>query len=156
MKPEISAPPGIAEITVSHTFDAPIDVVFKTWTDPRLIPQWWGPARVVNTVDYMEVRSGGMWRIVQREASGQQHAFHGVYHAVEAPRRIVSTFEYEGAPGQVSLDTATFEAQDGHTRYTGRSTFQSVADRDAMWAAGCEAGITETMQRFEALLRQRK
>lgn len=154
MKPKITAPEGRAEIIVSHTFDAPAEAVFKAWTDPMLIPKWWGPARLSTMVDRMEAFAGGSWRFVQRDPNGHVHAFHGVYHAVEVPRRIVSTFEYEGTPGHVLLETTTFEAAGAKTLYTGLSVFQALGDRDAMWAAGCEAGMAETIARMDELLHQ--
>ncbi len=156
MKPKITAPEGRAEIIVSHTFDAPAEAVFKAWTDPELISLWWGPARLATTVERMEVHPGGVWRFVQREANGRVHGFFGVYHAVEAPHRIVSTFEYEGTPGHVLLETAMFQAVGAKTLYTGQSVFQALGDRDAIWAAGCEAGMADTIARMDELLHQRK
>ncbi len=150
------AQPGSQEMHISHIFDAPIDLVFKTWIDPATIPQWWGPACLATTVEYMEAKTGGSYRIVQRAPDGKVHRFHGVYHSIEAPHRIVSTFEYEGAPGHVSLDTLTFEAQGTQTKYIGRTVFQSVSDRDAMLQAECESGVRETMERMDKLLQQRK
>ncbi len=150
----ITAPEGIQEISVSHVFDADPNAVFRTWTDPALIPRWWGPARYATVVDYMEARTGGMWRFVQRDANGKQHGFRGVYHRVEAPHCIISTFEYEAAPGHVWLEAATFSALGAKTKYAGLSVFQSLADRDAIWAAGCEQGVTETIARMDALLRE--
>ncbi|MEO8333304.1 MAG: SRPBCC family protein [Gallionella sp.] len=151
---QIIAQPDRQEIIITRTFDAPVELVFKTWTDPKSIQLWWGPAYLSTSVGRMEVRNGGKWRIVQRDSQGNEHAFHGVYHAVDAPHRIVSTFEYEGTPGHVSLDTFTFEAQGGKTRYTGQSVFQSVADRDGMLRAGCESGMMETMDRMAELLKR--
>ncbi len=148
----ITAEPGKQEIVITRTFDAPCELVFRAYTDPSAIPQWWGPRYLTTTVDRMEVRPGGFWRFSQRDAQGNEFAFHGVYHAVESPARIVSTFEFEGAPGHVSLETLTLEEQDGKTMMRSQSVFQSVEDRDAMLASGMEGGVTETYDRFEELL----
>ena len=102
----------------------------------------------------METRAGGSWRIVQRDPKGNVHSFHGVYHSVETPSRIVETFEYEGTPGHVVLDTVTFEALENQTMLTDLSVFQTVADRDAMVQSDCEQGVNETMRRMDALLAQ--
>ena len=155
-KMSLIAEPGKQELMITRVFDAPRELVFKAWTDPELIPHWWGPRRFTTTVEKMEVQPGGLWRFVQRNAAGNEYAFHGVYHAVEAPGRLVYTFEFEGMPGHVSLETGTFEdLGDGRTRMTGKSVFQSVAARDGMVQSGMEAGAAETMERFAALLARR-
>jgi uncharacterized protein YndB with AHSA1/START domain len=100
----------------------------------------------------MDLRPGGAWRFVQRDIDGSEYAFHGVYHEVLAPERVVSTFEFEGVPGHVVLDTVTFEDLGGKTRVTTRSMFQSVADRDAMVQSGMESGATESWERLAELL----
>ncbi len=65
------AEPGKQEIVITQVFDAPRERVFKTCTDPTLIPQWWGPRSLTTTVDAMDVRAGGIWRFVQRDAGRQ-------------------------------------------------------------------------------------
>jgi uncharacterized protein YndB with AHSA1/START domain len=100
----------------------------------------------------MEPRPGGKWRFVQRDPEGNVHAFHGVYHEIKAPERLVGTFEYEGVPGHVSLQTATYEDVGGKTKLTMHSVFQSLADRDGMVEAGMEAGARDMMDRIEELL----
>jgi len=143
---------GKQEIVGTRTFDAPRDLVFKTMTDPNLVPRWWGPRNHTTKVDEMEVRPGGRWRYVQHDTDGNEAAFHGVYHDVSAPERLVFTFEFEGVPGHVLLETVTLEEVDGKTRLTDQSVFQSVADRDGMVASGMESGATETMDRLEELV----
>ena len=133
---------GKQEIVGTRTFDAPRDLVFKTMTDPNLVPRWWGPRNHTTKVDEMEVRPGGRWRYVQHDTDGNEAAFHGVYHDVSAPERLVFTFEFEGVPGHVLLETVTLEEVDGKTRLTDQSVFQSVADRDGMVASGMESGAT--------------
>ena len=144
--------PGKQEIVMTRTFDAPRDLVFRTMTDPGLIPRWWGPRRLTTTVDEMEVRPGGKWRYVQHDPEGGEYSFHGVYHDITAPERLVFTFEYEGEPGHVLLETVTLEDVDGGTRLRDQSVFQSVADRDAMVRSGMEHGATETMDRLRELV----
>ena len=100
----------------------------------------------------MDLRPGGRWRYVQRDPQGNEHTFHGVYHDIAAPERLVFTFEYEGVPGHVVLETLTLEELDGKTRLTDQSVFQSVADRDGMVQSGMESGATEMMDRLEELL----
>ena len=152
-KLNLVAEPGKHEIRMSRDFDAPRELVFKAYTDPTLVPQWWGPKSVTTIVDKMEVRAGGIWRYVQRDADGNEYGFHGVYHSIVSPERVVSTFEFEGMPGHVLLDTLTLEEHDGKTRVIDSSVFQSVADRDGMLQSGMEAGATESWDRFAELLK---
>src|SRR3712207_1523912 len=100
-KTEFIAEPGKQTITMRRVFDAPRELVFKTYTDPQAIPHFWGPKNLTTIVDKMEVRAGGIWRFVQRDAEGNEFAFHGVYHDIVAPEWMVGTFEFEGMPGHV-------------------------------------------------------
>ncbi|GAA2000133.1 SRPBCC family protein [Nocardiopsis rhodophaea] len=152
-KTELIVEPGRHDIVVTRVFDAPRDVVYAAFTDPDLIPKWWGPAQYETTVDRAEVRPGGVWRYISRDEHGTEYAFKGVYHDLVAPERVVSTFEFEGVPGHVELDTATFEEIDGgKTKYTSVSVFQSVEDRDAMVASGMESGLRETLNRLAEIV----
>jgi uncharacterized protein YndB with AHSA1/START domain len=144
--------PGKQDIVIRRTFDAPREVVFKAITDPSLIPNWWGPSRYTTDVDVMEVRPGGRWRFINRTADGTEFGFHGVYHDVVAPERVTQTFEFEGAPGHVTLDTATLEEVDGKTTMVSTSVFQSAEDRDAMVSSGMEGGARETYDRLAEVI----
>jgi uncharacterized protein YndB with AHSA1/START domain len=96
--------------------------------------------------------TGGNWRYVQRDADGNAYAFRGVYHQVLSPERLVCTFEFEGMPGHVLLETVTFEEQDGKTKLTDQAVFQTLEDRDGMLRTGMEQGAAESMDRFAELL----
>jgi uncharacterized protein YndB with AHSA1/START domain len=144
--------PGKQEAVITLGFDAPRELVFRTFTDPNLIPQWWGPRYLTTRVDKMEVKKGGIWRFLQQDANGNQHAFNGVYHEINTPERIVYTFEFEGVPGHIALETVSFEERDGMTIMVDQMVFQSVEDRDGMAAAGMEEGGIESMERFDELL----
>lgn len=147
------AVPERQEVVITREYDATRERVFALLTDPDRIPQWWGPSYLTTTVDRMEPQHGGTWRFVQTAEDGAVHAFHGVYHEVSAPERLVQTFEYEGVPGHVSMETAVLtDLGDGRTRLTTTAVFQSLADRDAMVASGMETGARETWERFAALL----
>ena len=153
----VSAEPGKQEIVITREFDAPRELVFKAVTDPNLIRQWWGPRYLSTEVDKMDVRPGGQWRYINRDAEGNAYAFHGVYHEILAPERVIDTFEFEGLPetGHVTLETMKFEAlPGGRTRLTVQSVFQSVADRDGMLQSGMESGLNDTYNRLEELLKK--
>ena len=152
-KANVIAEPGSHEIIMSRVFDAPRDLLFKIMTDPKHVPQWWGPRQYTTVVDEMEVKPGGRWRYIQRGQGGSEFAFHGVYHSIEAPTRMVDTFEFEGMPGHVLMETMTLEAlPDGKTKLVVSSVFQSVADRDGMLQSGMESGSNDSYDRLEELL----
>jgi uncharacterized protein YndB with AHSA1/START domain len=151
-KLNIIAEPGKQEVTITRVFNAPRDLVFKAYTDPNLLPQWWGPKGVTTIVEKMDVKFGGAWRYIHRAPGEVEYAFRGVYHEVVPSERLVYTFEFEPMPGHVMLETITFEDQDGQTRLTDKSVFQSVEDRDGMIQSGMESGATESMDRLAALV----
>jgi uncharacterized protein YndB with AHSA1/START domain len=144
--------PEKQEIVRTHIFDARRELVFKVYTNPESIPQWWGPKRLTTKVNQMEVRPGGRWHFVQTDEDGKEYAFHGVYHGISKPEWVISTFEYEGTPGHVILETVVFEEMNGKTRMTDSSVFQSVEDRDAMVLEGMEEGSSESMERLSDLI----
>ncbi len=145
--------PSDREITMTRVFDAPRELVFKAYTDPNRIPQWWGLRSSATTVDKMDVRPGGVWRFIQRDTAGNEFGFNGEYREILPPERLVSTFEFEGMPGHIVVDTATFEElPGGKTRLTVTSLFASVEDRDGMLASGMEGGANETWDRLTELL----
>ncbi|WP_433430136.1 SRPBCC family protein [Nonomuraea sp. CA-141351] len=147
--------PGRQDIVMIRVFDAPRETVFRVVTDPELVPRWWGPRFLTTRVDLMEVRRGGLWRYVNIDARGREHGFRGVYHDVVAPERFVRTWEFEGWPGQVALETVTLEEVPGGTRYVAQSVHQSVEERDAIVRADGPRGGRESMDRLAEVLAQR-
>jgi len=147
--------PSDREIVGSRIMDAPPELVFKAYTDPELIPRWWGPRRYATTVDKMDLRPGGVWRFVHRAADGGEYAFNGVYREIVPPKRLVYTFNYEGAPGHEAVETVTFEeAEGGKTRMTDHLLFETREERDGMLNSGMEEGAAETIDRLAELLRE--
>ena len=148
----IDAPAGQPFIDVSREFDAPRDLVFRAFSEPELLAQWLGPRKYEMIVDEYDVRSGGSWRYRHRGADGTEHAFRGVFHGDQTPDGMLQTFEYEGAPGHVSLDGLVLEDHDGRTIARMHSVYQSVAARDAMVESGMEGGMNEGFDRLDELL----
>lgn len=145
--------PSDTEIHQTRIFEAPRDLVFKYMTDPKLIPQWWGPRGYTTLVEKMEMKPGGKWRFIQRDPKGNEFAFRGEYREIVAPERTVSTFEFEPMAGHISVEHTTYEdLGGGRTRVTTLSTFDSKEDRDGMLQSGMEKGAAETFDRFEELL----
>jgi uncharacterized protein YndB with AHSA1/START domain len=150
------APQKDREIVLTREFDAPRDLVFKAMTDPRHIPNWWGPRKYTTIVDKLEVRPGGKWRFINRGPEGET-AFRGEYREIVPNERIVWTFEWEGLPGHISVDTAVLEdLGNGRTRLTATSVFASTEDRDGMLQSGMETGARESYERLDEVLAKLK
>lgn len=148
---KIIAEPGKQEVRIEREFDAPRELVYKAFTDPELVKQWWGPSKFTTDIVKFEPRTGGSWRFVQKDDQSE-YGFHGVIHEALAGRRIVQTFEFEGVPGHVAMETATFEERGGKTLLITQSVFQSVEDRDGMVQSGMESGLVESHERLDELL----
>jgi uncharacterized protein YndB with AHSA1/START domain len=148
--------PSDREIHVERIFEAPRDLVFATLTDPELVPEWWGPHGTTTVVDVMEPRSGGTWRYSSEDCDGNKTAFRGVYREVAAPERLIQTFEWEGMPGYISLETGSLEDLGEQTRLVSVTVFFSSEERDGMLQSGMERGMNETFERFDALLAARR
>ena len=144
--------PSDRVIHIEREFDAPREEVFAVYTDPQLIPEWWGPRETTTAVDRMDVRTGGSWRFLVRDADGSESGFHGSYREVTPPDRIVQTFEWEGMPGHVSVETAVFEDLGDRTKVTTTTLFHTTEERDGMLQSGMERGMNETFARLDALL----
>ncbi len=151
-KLNLIAEPGSHAVTMSRTLDAPRELVFKVYIDPELVPRFWGQRETETIVDKMEVKHGGVWRYVMRNPDGAEYAFRGVYHLIAPNEKIVHTFEFEGMPGHICLETVTFKEHGGKTTVTDSTVFQSVEDRDGMLNSGMEEGANEFWEQFEELL----
>jgi uncharacterized protein YndB with AHSA1/START domain len=142
------------EYVMVHDFKAPRDLVFRAYTDPELIPQWWGQRASTTVVDYMDPRPGGTWRYIQRGADGTEFAFRGEYLEVLPIDKLVYTFEFEPMPGHVVTDSIEFVDIEGGTRMIGTSIFTSKEDLEGMLASGMEAGANESWSQLDELLEQ--
>ncbi len=148
----VTAQPGSPIVEIEREFAAPRDLVFRAHTDPELLAQWLGPRRLAMRIDRFEPRDGGTYRYVHVEADGTEYGFHGVFHGDPTPEQSVQTFEFEGYPGHVSMDTLRLEEHDGRTTLRVVSVFQSVGDRDGMIESGMEGGISEGYERLDDLV----
>jgi uncharacterized protein YndB with AHSA1/START domain len=144
--------PTEREIHIERVLDAPRDRVFAAYTDPELIPQWWGPRRTTTVVEELDARTGGGWRFLMRDEDGSEIVFRGIFREVTAPERIVQTFEWDGMPGYVSVETANFEDLGDRTRIVSTSIFHTPEERDGMLESGMETGMNETFARLDELL----
>ena len=150
--PSIEAQPGGREIVITTTYDAPRELVWRAYTEPDLIKQWWGPRELTTNIEQMDVRPGGIWRFVQKDPDGKEYAFRGVYHSLMRHELIIQTFEWEGMPGHVSLQVARFDEKDGRTTVKAIAVFETVEDRDGMIQTGMKRGVDEGAERLSELL----
>lgn len=151
-KTTVTVEPGKQELFIIREFDAPRELVFKAHTDPELYVQWVGPHGYEMTLEEFEPVSGGKWKFTHKDKDGSVYGFHGTFHEVSLERSI-QTFEFDGAPGHVSLETLTLEElPKGRTKVTIHSVYQSVADRDGMVQSGMEKGVNEGYERLDNLL----
>jgi uncharacterized protein YndB with AHSA1/START domain len=148
----ITTEPGVPFIDVEREFDAPRELVYRAYTDPDLLVQWLGPRKYAMTVERWEPREGGAWRYTHRDADGNAWGFHGVFHGDPSPDQMVQTFEFDGAPGHVSLESLRLDERDGRTVVRSHSVYQSVEARDAMAASGMAEGMNDGFMRLDALL----
>jgi uncharacterized protein YndB with AHSA1/START domain len=137
MKTQVTTPNEL-EIRVERVFDAPREHVFSVWTDPALIPEWWGDGTIV---EEMDVRPGGRWRF--NTAYGPVE---GEFREVVAPERLVQTF-------QDHLQTLEFEDVDGQTKLTQTMHFETTEQRDTTMNYGVESGAEAGFERIDAVLK---
>lgn len=146
---EIDVPPDEPSVVFRRVVQAPPSLVFRAWTEPAHLRQWFGPRGYALVVCEIDLRVGGGYRFVQRAPDGRDYVFHGEYLEIDRPNRLVSTSGYEGAPGDESVQTLAFEATDGGgTLVTCRTIFPSFAARDFFTGSGMERGLRETQQRL--------
>lgn len=154
-KSQVTVEPGKQEIVVVREFDAPRELLFRAFTEEKLVAKWLSPKRLKMRIDKFEPKRGGSYRYAHIDDQGNEFAFRGVTHELIAPELVIQTFEFEGLPekGHVALETTRFESlPDKRSRIVNRTVFQSVADRDGMVAAGMEGGMNEAYEQLDELL----
>lgn len=149
---KIEVPEGLPFIEFEREFDAPVDAVFRAHKEPDLVKQWLGPRRYEMDIEEYDFKTGGRYRYLHR-ADGEEFAFNGVFHVVRDNEFAVQTFEFEGYPDVVSIESLTFEdLGDRRTRLRGHSVYPSVEARDGMASSGMEDGMNEGYERLDEVL----
>jgi uncharacterized protein YndB with AHSA1/START domain len=146
------------QILITREFDAPRKLVFKAFTTPELVKQWWSAKRGRMTVAEIDLREGGKWRYAMVTDEGAMEvAFHGEYREIVADEKVVSTevYEMEGlTDDDATLNTATFEdLDDGRTKLTILVQAQNRQQRDAIIESGMEDGLQDALDLLEATAR---
>jgi uncharacterized protein YndB with AHSA1/START domain len=132
------------ELMLTRLIDAPREKLYRAWTDPTLLKQWFAPLPYTTPVAELDVRPGGSAFIVMRGPDGKDLPNHGVYLEVVPNQRLVSTDAYTKAwePSEKPFMTLilTFEDEGGKTRYTARVHHWTVADCEAHEKMGFHQG----------------
>ena len=150
--------PTDEQILITREFDAPKHLVYKAWTTPELVRRWWHANRGEMTVAEIDFRVGGTWRYAMVTPDGMEVAFHGEYREIVPNERLVTTEIYEGLPEGVSeedastLNTATFEEEDGRTSLTIVVEAKNKVSRDAIVESGMEAGLQDALDLAEEVV----
>jgi uncharacterized protein YndB with AHSA1/START domain len=143
--------PSDRQIRVERVFDASVDRVWRAFTDPKLVAQWWGRGNTL-VIERMEVERGGHWRYVEHAPDGI-HGFEGRYREVTPQERIVRTFEWDGMPGYVIVESTELEdIGNGQTRVVTNSLFHTTEERDGMLNSGMEGGLNQSYEALDRLL----
>ena len=143
-------------VVMDRVFDATPEQIFKIISDPKLIPQWWGPKQFTTRVDKMDFRVGGEWRFIH-QGNGQEFAFHGVYKEIVPNEKVSDTFNFEGFPGDHEMvETMTLESLEGNkTKMTTTSVYKNIQDLEGMVNGGMEGGAKETWERLAELVEKK-
>jgi uncharacterized protein YndB with AHSA1/START domain len=148
--------PADRELVITRIFDAPRELVFKAWTDPKHVAQWWGPNGFTNPVCELDLRPGGVLLIHMRGPDGVVIPSKGVFHEIVEPERLVfttSAFEDgEGNPQLEVLNTVMFAELGGKTKLTLKAVVVKSAPEVAGALAGMEAGWNQSLDRLGELL----
>jgi len=158
------------EFVIARVFDAPRELVFEAWTNPKHMAKWWGPKVFTNPVCELDPRPGGAFRIVMRAPDGAEYPFKGIYREVVRPERIVYTSDMsdvpdewhdmvdptrdrsKGRPTMESVTTATFDDVGGRTKLTVHVLFTTPAIRDVMLRMQMAEGWAESLEKLLDLL----
>jgi uncharacterized protein YndB with AHSA1/START domain len=142
--------PADDQILVTREFDAPKHLVYRAWTEPELVKRWWTANRGTMTVCDMDVRVGGTWRwVMLTNDANFEVAFHGEYLEIVPEEKLVSTEEYEGAPGAQAVNTMTLTEKDGRTTLSILTQHASKQNRDMHIESGMEDGLQDALDLME-------
>ncbi len=145
------------ELTITRIFNAPREIVFKAWTDPKELAKWWGPKTFTNPVCEVDLKLGGTLRIVMRAPDGGEYPMQGIFREIVPPSRLVFTniaLDKDGHHIIEGLTSVTFADDGGKTKLTLQTRGVAVVDYAAAYLQGMEAGWTQSLEKLEALVRR--
>jgi putative oxidoreductase len=143
------------ELTLTRTIHAPRTFVWKVWTDPKLVAQWWGPKGFTNPVCKLDVRPDGYIHIDMRAPNGVVYPMTGMYHEISAPQLLVftsSALDKNSNPLFKVFNVITFADQKGETKLIMHASVSDLAPEGAPYLAGQEEGWSQTLARLEEFI----
>jgi uncharacterized protein YndB with AHSA1/START domain len=143
------------ELTITRIVDAPRELVWQAWTEPKHLAQWFGPRGFTNPVCEVDLRVGGILRVVMRSPQGTDHAMKGIFREVEAPKRLAFTnnaYDVDGTQLLEGFTTVTFIEVGGKTRMILETSATGLADIAPQMLAGMEAGWTQSLEKLDELV----
>jgi uncharacterized protein YndB with AHSA1/START domain len=145
------------EFVITREFEAPRELVFKAWTDPKHLAQWWGPRGFTNPVCEWDVRPGGKIYDVMRAPDGERYPMGGEFREIVVPEKLVFSCGALDEKGDLLfefLHAVTFVEQDGSTKLAIRSVVLSSTAGANKYIGGYEMGMTSSLEKLAELLRQ--
>ena len=143
------------ELVLTRVLNAPRELVFKAWTDPRHVARWWGPNGFTNPVCEMDVRPGGTIRIDMRGPDGVVYPMRGTFCEIVEPKRLVfvsAGLDEQGNPLFEVLNTVTFVEQGGRTTVSLQARVVKSSSQAGPHLEGMEAGWTQSLERLQAFV----
>jgi uncharacterized protein YndB with AHSA1/START domain len=148
--------PRDRELVLTRLIDAPREKLFRAWTEPKLVKQWFAPLPWTISAVELDLRPGGSSLFVMRDPDGNEFPNRGIYLEVVKNERLVFTDAFTRAwePSEKPFMTAivTFEDEGGKTRYTARVRHWTVADREAHEKMGFHEGWGQCADQLAALV----
>ena len=139
----------LLEVVTERIFNSDAAKLFKDYTDPALIPKWWGEESLKTTVELQNLHEGGSWRFIQTQPDNTSYAWSGIYQEILQSRKIVSTFVLEPQPGHVYIGTALFkELPNGTTQLIEKIKFLNIEDLNQMVSMDMAQKTAERLDRF--------
>ncbi len=140
------------EVRITRVFDATPERLWRAYTDPEEIVQWWRNT----TIDKHDLKVGGQWRFVDHGEDGKgEYAFRGEFTEIDEPHKLARSFEFEPWAGHVMTESVTLEPQaDGKTLMTTVSKYANLDDLEGMVKSGMEKGAVAGIERIAKLVEQ--
>lgn len=139
------------ELAISRVLNAPRDLVWKVWTDPGHIKNWWGPNGFTNTIFRMDVKPGGVWDFIMHGPDGTDYKNQSIFREIVKPERIV----YEHMTGPKFLATVTFEEQGKKTLLKMWMVFETAVEREnVVKVFKADVGLKQNIYKLEGYLRK--
>jgi uncharacterized protein YndB with AHSA1/START domain len=142
------------DLLLSRVFDAPRELVWKAWTDPKHLVHWFGPHGFTNPVCEVDLRPGGVWRHVMRGPDGNDYPMLTIFREIVVPERLVFLSYVPGRENSLFeiLNIATFTGQGGKTKFTLEAQVLKSTPEAAPMLAGMEVGWSQSLERLAAIL----